>query len=133
VEEREPIIYEEDDERKIQGQSDSKPWWEKADGGGQEKKAKKKGKKDGKKEEKKQEKDEDEIVANYNNPFAYNEGDDDLNSYFLPLLSKTGDHVPEMPTEIFRRLHNLGYLTIFGAKIWSCINSENWRLREASL
>lgn len=49
-----------------------------------------------------------------------------------PLLSNAGVKVPEIPAEILRRLQNLGYLTVFGARVWCCIHSDNWRLREAA-
>ena len=51
----------------------------------------------------------------YNNSFAFNEGDFDMELYFKPLLASV--KVPVIPAEILRRLHNLGYLTVFGARV----------------
>ena len=56
----------------------------------------------------------------------------DLDLYLKPLVAKTGENVPDIPAELLRRLYSLGYLTVFGAKVWSAIHSENWRIREAS-
>lgn len=94
------------------------------------KKSKKTSKKD--KSIKEEKNNSDEITADYKNPFAFNEGDVDLESYLKPLISKTGENIPEVPAEVLRRLHNMGYLTVFGAKLWSAVHSENWRLREAA-
>jgi len=33
---------------------------------------------------------------------------------------------------VLRRLHQLGYLNIFGARAWTGISGESWRIREAS-
>ena len=37
----------------------------------------------------------------------------------------------DIPLELLRRLHSLGYLTVLGAKVWTGIHSESWRIREA--
>jgi len=34
--------------------------------------------------------------------------------------------------EELRRLDHLGFLTIFGARIWTAIQGENWRHRAAA-
>lgn len=36
--------------------------------------------------------------------------------YFKPLIVNTGDKLEDIPAEMLRRLYNLGYLTVFGAK-----------------
>lgn len=83
------------------------------------------------KKKKKQEK-EEAIEDKEENPFNFNEGDVDLEMYLKPLLSGVGENVPSIPAEVLRRLHQLGYLTVFGVKLWSAIHSENWRHREAA-
>lgn len=68
----------------------------------------------------------------FKNPLAFNEGDIDLELYLKPLLTNAGERVPEISSEILRRLYNLGYLQVFGSKAWCAIYSENWRHREAA-
>ena len=80
----------------------------------------------------KKEVEEDDIKTKFINPFNYNEGDVDLELYFKPLLAGIGEKLPECSVEILRRLWHKGYLTIFGARVWMAINSENWRHREAA-
>ena len=80
----------------------------------------------------KKEKEEEDIKARFINPFNYNEGDVDLELYFKPLLSGIGEKLGECNVEILRRLYHKGFLTIFGARVWNAINSENWRHREAA-
>ena len=72
------------------------------------------------------------MVYNFNNPFSFNEGDVDLELYLRPLLANAGEKVLDIPAEVLRRLYNMHYLTIFGAKCWTAVNSENWRHREAA-
>lgn len=77
---------------------------------------------------------EEEIVeVGFKNPLAFNEGDVDLEMYLKPLLTAAGEKVPEISSEILRRLYHLGYLQVFGAKCWCAIYSENWRHREAAV
>ena len=85
-----------------------------------------------KKRKLKKEKEEDDIKTRFINPFNYNEGDVDLELYLKPLLAGIGEKLGECNVEILRRLWHKGYLTIFGARIWNAINSENWRHREAA-
>lgn len=66
------------------------------------------------------------------NPFNFNQGDVDLELYLKPLLSGVGEKLTECNIEILRHLWNKGYLTVFGARIWNAIHSENWRHREAA-
>lgn len=66
------------------------------------------------------------------NPFNFNQGDVDLELYLKPLLAGVGEKLTECNIEILRHLWNKGYLTIFGARIWNAIHSENWRHREAA-
>ncbi|CAD8106995.1 unnamed protein product [Paramecium primaurelia] len=99
---------------------DKTPWWEK---GGDDRNIKKK--------KKKEKKEDDEPLLNFNNPFAFNEGDVDLELYLNPLLAQAGEKMVDIPLEILRRLHQLGYLTVFGAKAWTGIHSDSWRIREA--
>jgi centrosomal protein CEP104 len=84
------------------------------------------------KKKKKDSKQKEENIVDLSNPYAFNEGDVDLELYFRPLIINVGEKVPDIPPEVFRRLHSLGYLTIFGAKIWAAVHSENWRHREAA-
>jgi centrosomal protein CEP104 len=116
------------------------PWWEKVDGQDMKQVSKKSNKKGGKNKKIQEEDDEDLKVENeeginakYKNPFAHNEGDVDLEAHLNPLIQKSGDKIPEIPTEVLRRLHNLGYLTVFGSKVWSALHAENWRIREAAV
>jgi len=97
------------------------PWWEKNKG--VEIKQKKK---------KKEEKKEEVIDTGFNNPFAWNEGDVDLDLYFRPLLANAGEQLKDIPLEVLRRLQHLGYLNVFGARLWTAAYSENWRIREAA-
>lgn len=85
-----------------------------------------------KKRKLKKEKEEEDIRTKFINPFNYNEGDVDLELYFKPLLAGIGEKLSECNVEILRRLWHKGYLTIFGARVWNAINSENWRHREAA-
>ncbi|KRX06659.1 Armadillo-type fold [Pseudocohnilembus persalinus] len=120
----EDLNQEDDNDRKIKGAGDDVPWWEKTQGQDMKNKFKKK------KEVIK--KVDDDQLSKFNNPFVFNEGDVDLELYFKPLISQTGGTVEDVPAEILRRLYNLGYLTVFGAKVWTAIHSENWRHREAA-
>jgi len=84
------------------------------------------------KKKKKEKKEEDIIDINFKNPLAFNEGDIDLEMYLKPLLANAGEKVPEVSSEILRRLYHLGYLQVFGSKCWCAIYSDNWRHREAA-
>ncbi|KAM3136863.1 hypothetical protein pb186bvf_011122 [Paramecium bursaria] len=119
---RRRLLKEEQDKigMQIENKIDKTPWWDKGD-----RKPIKKDKKKKKKEE------DDELQVNFNNPFAFNEGDVDLELYLNPLLNSAGDKITDIPLEILRRLHQLGYLTVFGARAWTGIHSESWRVREA--
>lgn len=75
-------------------------WWEK-NGGADLKMSKKK---------KKEKKEEEIIDINFKNPLAFNEGDIDLEMYLKPLLANAGEKVPDINSEILRRLYHLGYL-----------------------
>jgi len=75
---------------------------------------------------------EDVLDVNFSNPYAFNEGDIDLDQYFRPLIVNAGEPMKDIPVEVLRRLHHLGYLNIFGAKVWTAAHSENWRIREAA-
>ncbi len=48
---------------------------------------------------------EEDDLLNFNNPFAFNEGDVDLELYVNPLLNSAGEKLPEIPIELLRRLH----------------------------
>ncbi|KAL4438288.1 hypothetical protein ABPG74_009711 [Tetrahymena malaccensis] len=85
-----------------------------------------------KKKKVKKEKKEEVIDVNFKNPLAFNEGDIDLEMYLKPLLANAGEKVPDISSEILRRLYHLGYLQVFGSKCWCAIYSENWRHREAA-
>lgn len=112
-------------DRALNGAGDNDlPWWEKTTGKDMKFKQKRKKKQDEEKVEK--------IESAFKNPFAFNEGDVDLELYFKPLISNTGTQVEDIPAEMLRRLYNLGFLTVFGAKVWNAIYSENWRHREAA-
>jgi len=108
------------EENKLKADQDL-AWWEKNKGA--EVKTKKK---------KKEEKKDDEIDVGFNNPFAWNEGDVDLDLYFRPLLAGAGEQLKDIPLEVLRRLQHLGYLNVFGARLWTAAYSENWRIREAA-
>ena len=97
-------------------------WWEKSKGADLSKNKKKK----------KEEKKEEVINTGFNNPFAWNEGDVDLELYFKPLLAHAGEKLKDIPLEVLRRLQHLGYLNVFGAQLWTAAYSENWRIREAA-
>ena len=85
------------------------------------------------KKKKKEEKEKDDAInVNFNNPFAFNEGDVDLDQYFRPLIVNAGEPMKDVPIEVLRRLHHLGYLTVFGARVWTAAHSEHWRIREAA-
>lgn len=101
---------------------DKSAWWDKADD-------KKILNKQRQKKEKKEEDDDD--LNKFNNPFAYNEGDVDLEPYVNPMLHSAGEKLVDIPIEILRRLHQLGYLNVFGARAWIGIHGESWRIREA--
>ena len=103
---------------------DSRHFWEKNDGEDMKNKKKKTGK------EKPSEK--LDMGGTSKNIFNHNEGDRDLELYFKPLILGAGENVKEINIEILRRLHHLGYLTVFGAKIWTSAHNENWRVREAA-
>ena len=47
------------------------------------------------------------------------------------MLAQAGEKIQDIPIEILRRLHQLGYLNVFGARAWTGIHSESWRIREA--
>ena len=120
-------LLEEEQKRKglvPQNDVDSRPFWEKNDGEDMKNKKKKPGK------EKPSEK--LDIGGISKNIFNHNEGDRDLELYFKPLILGAGENVKEINIEILRRLHHLGYLTIFGAKIWTSAHNEHWRVREAA-
>ncbi|EGR30972.1 hypothetical protein IMG5_119870 [Ichthyophthirius multifiliis] len=85
-----------------------------------------------KKQPKIKKKEEQKIEVNFNNPIAFNQGDIDLELYLKPLLVQTKEKLPEISSEILRRLFHLGYLQIFGTQCWTALYSENWRHREAS-
>ncbi len=63
-----------------------------------------------KKKKAKKEKKEEIIDVNFKNPLAFNEGDIDLEMYLKPLLANAGEKVPDISSEILRRLYHLGYL-----------------------
>jgi len=109
-------------------ESVSKPWWENKNDGGNEVVVQKRSK-----NKKKQNKsiEEEDPLPNFNNPFAFNEGDVDMELYLNPLLATAGEKLPEVPHDVLRRLQNLGYLNVFGARCWNGINGESWRVREA--
>jgi centrosomal protein CEP104 len=73
---------------------DKTPWWDK---GGDDRVVKKK--------KKKEKKEDDEPLLNFNNPFAFNEGDVDLELYLNPLLASAGEKMTDIPLELLRRLH----------------------------
>lgn len=75
-------------------QIDKTAWWDKTDPQKNVKKKKKQAKKE-----------DDEPLINFNNPFAFNEGDVDLELYLNPLLAQAGDKITDIPLEILRRLH----------------------------
>lgn len=56
-----------------------------------------------------------------------------MDQYFRPLIMNAGENMKDIPIEVLRRLHHLGYLTVFGAKVWTAAHSENWRIREAAV
>lgn len=125
--ERQRILQAERDRLKIQEEKpkvDIVPFWEKNKGLDLKNTRKKS-------PPKKKEKD-DGINTNFTNPFSWNQGDVDLDLYFRPLISNAGENLPDIAVEILRRLHHLGYLTVFGARVWTAIHSENWRHREAA-
>jgi centrosomal protein CEP104 len=102
---------------------DMTPFWEKNKGhdlGGKKKFQKKKEENDG------------AIDIGFKNIFNYNEGDVDLELYFKPLLNNAGESLKEINVEVLRRLHHLGYLTVFGARVWTGMHNESWRVREAA-
>ena len=78
----------------------------------------------------KPEKEEDFDV--FKNPLNFNEGDVDLDIYFKPLFANIGDKSCDHNVELLRRLFNMGYLTVFGARVWCAIYCDNWRHREAA-
>jgi len=119
--ERQRILQEERDRL---GLSQKQPWGEKVPGYSSPLVIKKR--------KLKKEKEEDDIKTRFINPFNYNEGDVDLELYFKPLLAGIGEKLGEFNVEILRRLWHRGYLTIFGARVWNAIHSENWRHREAA-
>jgi len=53
----------------------------------------------------------------YSNPFVFNEGNVDLDSYFHSLISKVGERVLDISDELLTRLHRMGILVIFGVKV----------------
>lgn len=120
--ERQRILEEERERMRLKEKPD--PWKDKAPGYSSPIVIKKK--------RAKKEKEEENIKTKFINPFNYNEGDVDLELYFKPLLAGIGEKLGECNVEILRRLWHKGYLTIFGARIWNAINSENWRHREAA-
>ena len=72
-------------------------------------------------------------MNNINNDLIlYNEGDKDLEKFLNPLLATTGIPLEVHIQEELRVLFEKGILQIFGARLWSALNSESWRLREAA-
>jgi len=66
------------------------------------------------------------------NPLERNQGDEDLELYFKPLITEARDRIPDLGVEQLNRLHRLGLLEIFGADVWKAIHASSWRVRRAA-
>ena len=58
-----------------------------------------------------------------------------MEQWFRPLMMDAGGKLDTDDAgliEELRRLDHLGFLTIFGARIWTAIQGENWRHRAAA-
>lgn len=74
-----------------------------------------------------------EEEKNFDDPFVYNEGDQDLEPYLRPKLNEAGGKLELAAMDILKRAYNDKFLKVIGAQLWSCLFSGNWRHREAAV
>jgi len=65
-------------------------------------------------------------------PVELNEGDKELESFFDQLINQAGGELVEMDLDPLRRSLSEGTQKVTGVKLWTALNSDKWRHREAA-
>jgi centrosomal protein CEP104 len=66
-------------------------------------------------------------------PYTYNEGDIDLETYLKPRLNEVGGKLITAHIDLLKRADVKKILRVVGVRLWSCLYSDNWRHREAAV
>ncbi|MCQ2820067.1 MAG: hypothetical protein MJ252_22600 [archaeon] len=63
----------------------------------------------------------------------YNQGDKDLEPFFVPRAKAAGGIIPSPDINKLRRAHRQGILTVTGVRLFSALIGEDWKMREAAV
>ena len=63
----------------------------------------------------------------------YNQGDKDLEPYFVPRAKLAGGIIPTPDINKLRRAHRQGILTVMGVRLFSALIGDDWKMREAAV
>ena len=63
----------------------------------------------------------------------YNQGDKDLEPYFVPRAKAAGGIIPTPDINKLRRAHRQGILTVMGVRLFSALIGDDWKMREAAV
>jgi centrosomal protein CEP104 len=63
----------------------------------------------------------------------YNQGDKDLEPYFIPRAKDAGGKIPPPDINKLRRAHRQGVLTVTGVRLYSALIGDDWKMREAAV
>ena len=76
---------------------------------------------------------EEEMEEQFLYKFQYNQGDKDLEPYFVPKIKKLGGNIKILDVNDLRRAFRIGILTCTGIKLYSALLGDDWRMREAAV
>lgn len=63
----------------------------------------------------------------------YNQGDKDLEPFFVPRAKLAGGIIPTPDINKLRRAHRQGILTVMGVRLFSALIGDDWKMREAAV
>jgi hypothetical protein len=72
-------------------------------------------------------------VKEVTDELKYNQGDRDLEPYFGNLARSAGGNIPMVDINKLRRALRQGVLTVTGARLYSSLIGEDWKMREAAV
>ena len=63
----------------------------------------------------------------------YNQGDKDLEPFFVPRAKNAGGNIQSPDINKLRRAHRMGMLTCTGVRLYSALIGDDWKMREAAV
>ncbi len=78
-----------------------------------------------------QKKKEEKVI--YNDELQYNQGDRDLEPYFVPLARNAGGNIQTPDISKLRKALRQGILTVTGVRLYSALIGDDWKMREAAV